>query len=193
MAPPPAAVAAIGVVAVIFVVGTFAYSLFSQKEENYEHKEFPSNNRPNNYNDEPDSASDNESIRLSNLNHDHDHQKVKHPSKARANDVIRSMRNSGKYKKKKKKKHQRKEFPSNNRRNKHNDEPESESDSDYESIRLSNLHKNHDHQKVKHPSEARANAVILRMRNSGKDKNHKLRSYYNSKLIGWFVGNSKYD
>ena len=85
------------------------------------------------------------------------------------------------------------EFSSNNQRNKYNDEPESDSDSDDESIRLRNLYKNHDHQKVKHPSEARANAVILRMRNSGKDKNHKLRSYYNTELNGWFVGNSKYD
>ena len=96
------------------------------------------------------------------------------------------------------------EFSSNNRRNNYNDEQLTDSYDEFirlsnlnhnhdHQIRLSNLSKNHDHQKVKHHSEARANAVILKMRDSGKDKDNKLQSYYNTELNGWFVGNSKYD
>ena len=57
-------------------------------------------------------------------------------------------------------------------------------------IRISNLHNNHDNQKVRHCSQKSAEDAIMNMRYSGKDSEHRLVSYYNTKLKAWFVGNS---
>lgn len=59
-------------------------------------------------------------------------------------------------------------------------------------VHFSNLHNNHDHKKIPHPSKESAEKEVERMRRRKYQGSDKLNSYYNSDREQWFVGRRRY-
>ena len=59
-------------------------------------------------------------------------------------------------------------------------------------ISYSNPRKNHDNNKVMHPSRWSAEKEKKRLKRVGFEGSEKLNVYFNKELRGWFVGKSKW-